>query len=220
LKSDQGLHFGKASTVPLDRYRSLVVVTVIIAISVVTIGIVAETARVPRGKLREHPRLEVELELAAYGRTEAVEKLAESRACDVILHITGVEVVSGVKNGQADSRSSSSNPGDELGYGETFCNLQGKRQKCWETSRPVAWADKIQALINEGEREARSNFDQGRDVNIVAHSELAIGEESVRRVKGLWPVLVRPDYERWKIAEKVIDRVKIAPSFGPHVRSV
>jgi hypothetical protein len=52
LKSDQGFHFGKASTVPLDRYHSLVVVTVIIAISVVTMGIVAETARVPRGKLR------------------------------------------------------------------------------------------------------------------------------------------------------------------------
>ncbi|HAF13597.1 MAG TPA: hypothetical protein DCK99_07830, partial [Blastocatellia bacterium] len=51
--------------------------------------------------------LEVELELAAHGRTEAVEKLAESRAGDVILHITGVEVVSGVKNRQADSRSSS-----------------------------------------------------------------------------------------------------------------
>lgn len=33
------------------------------------------------------PRLEVELELAAHGRAEAVEKLAESRACDVILHI-------------------------------------------------------------------------------------------------------------------------------------
>jgi hypothetical protein len=52
----QGPHFGKAATVSLYRYRSLVVVTVIIAISVVTIGIVAETARVPRGKLREQPR--------------------------------------------------------------------------------------------------------------------------------------------------------------------
>ena len=164
--------------------------------------------------------LEVELELAAHGRTEAVEKLAESRAGDVILHLTGVEVVSGVKNGHADSRSSSSNPGDELWYGETFRNLHGERQKCWEASRLVAWADKIQALINEGEREARSNLDQGRDVDIVAHSQLAIGKESVRRVKGLWPVLVRPHYERWKIAEKVINRVKIAPSLGPHVSSV
>jgi hypothetical protein len=29
--------------------------------------------------MREQPRLEVELELAAHGRAEAVEKLAESR---------------------------------------------------------------------------------------------------------------------------------------------
>jgi len=58
--------------------------------------------------------LEVELELAAHGRIEAVEKLAELWACDVILHISGVEVVSGVKNGHADSRSPSSNPGDDL----------------------------------------------------------------------------------------------------------
>src|SRR5688500_19898938 len=70
----------------------------------------------PRDKLREHPRLEVELELAAHGRTEAVEKLAELRACDVILHISGVEVVSGVKNGDAESRSSSCNPGDDVWY--------------------------------------------------------------------------------------------------------
>ena len=42
----------------------------------------------------------------------------------------------------------------------------------------------------------------------------------MRRVKGLWPVLVRPHYEGWKIAEKVINRVKIASSFGPHVRGV
>ena len=58
--------------------------------------------------------LEVELKLAAHGRIEAVEKLAELWACDVILHISGVEVVSGVKNGHADSRSPSSNPGDDL----------------------------------------------------------------------------------------------------------
>ena len=58
--------------------------------------------------------LEVELELAAHGRIEAVEKLAELWACDVILHISGVEVVSGVKNGHTDSRSPSSNPGDDL----------------------------------------------------------------------------------------------------------
>jgi hypothetical protein len=36
-------------------------------------------------KLRQHLRLEVQLELAAHGRMEAVEKLAESRAGDVIL---------------------------------------------------------------------------------------------------------------------------------------
>jgi len=84
----------------------------------------------------------------------------------------------------------------------------------------VAWANKIQAFINEGERETRSNLNQGRDVDIVARSQLAIGKESVRRVKGLWPVLVPPHYERRKIAEKVINRVKIAPSFGPHIRSV
>jgi len=164
--------------------------------------------------------LEVELELAAHGRTEAVEKLAELRAGDVILHISGVEVVSGVKNGHADSRSPSSNPGDGLWYGETFRALHGERQKCWEAPRLVAWADKIQAFINEGERKARSNLDQGRDVDIVAHSQLAIGKESVRRVKGLWPILVPPHYERRKIAEKVINRVKIAPSLGPYVRSV
>ena len=60
------------------------------------------------------PPLEVELKLAAHGRAEAVEKLAELRACDVILHISGVEVVSSVKNGRADSRSPSANPGDDL----------------------------------------------------------------------------------------------------------
>ena len=125
--------------------------------------------------------LEVELELAAHGRTEAVEKLAELRAGDVILHISGVEVVSGVKNGDAESRSSSCNFGDDLWYSET---------------------------------EARSNLDQGRDVDIVAQSQLAIGKESVRRVKGLWPVLVPPHYECWKIAEKVINRVEIAASLG------
>jgi hypothetical protein len=57
-------------------------------------------------------RLEVDVELAAHGRAEAVEKLTESRAGNVILHIAGVEVVSQVKNGQADSRASSSKPGD------------------------------------------------------------------------------------------------------------
>ena len=62
----------------------------------------------------EYSLLEVELELAAHGHAEAVEKLAESWAGDVILHVTGVEVVSGVEYGQAHSHSSSSNPGDEL----------------------------------------------------------------------------------------------------------
>ena len=147
--------------------------------------------------------LEVELELAAHGRTEAVEKLAELRACDVILHIPGVEVVSSVKNGRADSRSPSAHPGDDLWCGETFRALHGERQKCWEAPRLVAWADKIQAFINEGERKARSNLDQGRDVDFVAHSQLAIGKESVRRVKGLWPVLVPPHYERRKSPRKL-----------------
>ena len=108
----------------------------------------------PGQTTREISELEVKLEFAAHGRAEAVEKLAESRAGDVILHLTGIEVVSGVNNGQAESHSSSSNPGDELWYGETFGNLQGKRKKRWEASCPVAWTDKIQALINEGEREA------------------------------------------------------------------
>ena len=134
-----------------------------------------------------------------------VEKLAEARACNIILHITGVEVVSGVKNGQAESRSSALKLGDELWYGETFRNLQGERQKCWEAPSPVAWADKIQALINEGEREARSNLDQGREVDIQWHSQLAIHKEPMCRIKGLRPVLIRPNYERWKIAEKVIN---------------
>ena len=71
------------------------------------------------------PRLEVELELAAHGRTEAIEKLAKLRACDVVLHISGVEVVCGVKNGYADSRSSSCKLRDNLWYSETFCSLHG-----------------------------------------------------------------------------------------------
>ena len=56
---------------------------------------------------------------------EAVEKLAESRAGEVILHLNGVEVVSGVKNSCADSHSSASNPRYELWNGETFRNLHG-----------------------------------------------------------------------------------------------
>ncbi len=56
--------------------------------------------------------LKVELEFATHGRTEAVEKLAELRACDVILHISGVEVVSSIENSHTDSRSSSSHFGN------------------------------------------------------------------------------------------------------------
>jgi|SRR5882724_3450478 len=67
-----------------------------------------------------HPRLEVELELAAHGRMEAVEKLTESRAGVVILHFAGVEMVSGVKNGHAHSRSSPSDPRNELWYAKPF----------------------------------------------------------------------------------------------------
>src|SRR4029078_1839410 len=81
-------------------------------------------------------------------------------------------------------------------------------------------ANKHERFTTKGERKARSNLDQGRDVDIVAHSQLAIAKESLRRVKGLWPVLGGPHYERRKIAEKVINRIKIASSLGPHVRSV
>ena len=90
----------------------------------------------------------------------------------------------------------------------------------WEASRLVAGANKIQSLINEGEREARSNLEHRRDVDIRAQVKLAIGKEPVRRVKGLWPILVRLDNERGKIAEKVINRVKVAASAGPNVSSV
>src|SRR5678815_5032393 len=156
----------------------------------------------------------MEFKFAAHGHALAVEKLAQSRAGDVILHLTGVEVVSGVEHGQTHSHASSSNPGEELWYSEAFRNLQGERHKCGETSRPVLWADKIQALINQGIREARSNLDQRRDVYIQGHSQLAIDKESVRRVEGLRPVFVWPHYERREIAEKLINRVKIASSFG------
>ena len=56
---------------------------------------------------------------------EAVEELAESRAGDVVLHLSGVEVVSGVKNGRANSHSSARNRRNELWDGEAFRNLHG-----------------------------------------------------------------------------------------------
>ena len=74
-------------------------------------------------QVREHSYLKIDLKLAAYRSTEAVEELAELRACDVILHISGIEVVGGIKNSQADSGSSSSNARDKLWYGESFRNL-------------------------------------------------------------------------------------------------
>jgi len=101
--------------------------------------------------------LEVELELAAHGRTEAVEKLAELRACDVILHISGVEVVSGVKNGHADSRSPSANPRDDLGMAKPFVPCTASDRNAGKRPRLVAWADKIQAFINDGERKLHMN---------------------------------------------------------------
>ena len=71
------------------------------------------------------PSLEVELELAAHGRTEAIEKLTKLRACDVILHISGVEVVSSIENSHTDACALSSHFGDAPWYAETFCSLHG-----------------------------------------------------------------------------------------------
>ena len=75
-------------------------------------------------RIRVH-HLKIDLELGAHCRTEAVVKLAELRACDVILHISRVEVASNIENSRTDARSLSAHLGDKLWYRETFRNLHG-----------------------------------------------------------------------------------------------
>ena len=67
--------------------------------------------------------LKVHLKLAAHASTQTVERLAEPRAGNVILQVSRIEVIGGVKNGQAESRPASSKPGNQLWYGKTFRNL-------------------------------------------------------------------------------------------------
>ena len=67
--------------------------------------------------------LKVHLKLAAHTSTQTVEKLPESRAGNVILQVTRIEVIGGVKNGQTESRPAASEPGNQLWYGKAFRNL-------------------------------------------------------------------------------------------------
>src|SRR5438093_4488378 len=152
--------------------------------------------------------LKLHLKLAAHTSTQTVEKLAEARAGNVILHISRIEVVCAVKKGQAESRPAAAKPGNPLWYGKTLRNLHVDGKECRKASRPVACANKIQSLIDEGERKTRSNLDQRRDVDVVAHPQLTISEEPMRGVKRLRPILVPAHYERGKITEEIINGVE------------
>ena len=67
--------------------------------------------------------LKVQFELTPHGRTETVEKLAELRACNVVLHISGVEVVCNIDNSHTEACASSAHFGDALWYAETLRSL-------------------------------------------------------------------------------------------------
>src|SRR5438128_5948736 len=164
--------------------------------------------------------LKLHLKLAAHTGTQTVEKLAETRAGNVILHVSRIEVGCAVKKGQAESRPAAAEPGNQFWYGKTFCNLHVDGKKCRKASRLVACANKIQSLIDERERKTRSNLDQWRDVDVVAHPQLTVGEQPMRRVKRLRPVLIPAHHERGKITEEIINGVEVATSVGPHVRGV
>ncbi len=48
--------------------------------------------------------LEIQFKLAAHGRAQAVEELAEVRAAGVVLHVARIEMVSDVENDDAGAR--------------------------------------------------------------------------------------------------------------------
>jgi len=88
--------------------------------------------------------LELNLELTSNGCSQAIEKLPEARAAEIILHVTRVEVISNVKDGDTDAHLVFLEHRDAKAFGD----LSVEREECGEASRLITPTHEIELLIN------------------------------------------------------------------------
>ena len=88
--------------------------------------------------------LELNLELTSNGCPQAIEELPEARAAEIILHVTRVEVISNVKDGDTDAHLVFLEHWDAKAFGD----LSVEREECGEASRLITPTHEIELLIN------------------------------------------------------------------------
>ena len=92
--------------------------------------------------------LEIDLKLAANGRSQAIKELAEALAVKIILHVAWIKMV-----GDVEDRSARPHLVFLKAWNaKALCDLCIKRDKGGESSRLIARSDEIELFVDDGER--------------------------------------------------------------------
>src|SRR5260370_10991542 len=158
--------------------------------------------------------LEIQLELPAHGRAEAVVELTKVRAGNVVLNVARIEMVRDVENDDAGARLLV----QERNF-ETLQHCRIKRQEHRE-ARAIPSADKIQTVVDYRVRETRTHFESRHDRDGPLGLHFTVTQEAMWNIEWQRAELVCSYDERRKISEKIVRSVEASLRARPHIRKV
>src|SRR5713226_2981239 len=127
---------------------------------------------------------EIQFKLAAHGRAQTVEELAEVRAAGIVLHVARIEMVGDVENDDAGARLFI----QERNL-ETFQDGRVQRQKSREAG-VVASPHKVQPIIDDREWKTRADFQRRHDCYLGWRLQFSVCKETMWDVERQRAVLI------------------------------
>ena len=141
--------------------------------------------------------LEVELEFPAHRGAETVEEFAKVHTANIVLHVTGIEMIRDIENDDAYPRLLI-----EVRDNETLQYRSVQRQ-VGRKARAVGGANVVKSIVHERVRKPRPNFQRRHHCDAMRRFQFAISKKPVRYVESQWSIDLVARHRR-KVAEELV----------------